>query len=194
MWESRPTSKNLHGGTTNKNSSSWESLTSKPWVHSNQKIFQQINTRKIPGESDMGVSKNRGTPKSSILIGVSIINHPLWGWVSNIRYIEPACWTVFHCRDGLAKSAHFSGPPDGRKPCWSMPAAVPSPKNRAPFCVESWESNLKSWESNLKIHGNPTSKSMGIQPQIILKLIHKKCGLGTSVHMAFKRRSVSVSI
>ena len=27
---------------------------------------------------DMGVSKNRGTPKSSILIGSSIINHPFW--------------------------------------------------------------------------------------------------------------------
>ncbi len=27
----------------------------------------------------MGVSKNNGTPKSSILIGVSIINHPFWG-------------------------------------------------------------------------------------------------------------------
>ena len=27
----------------------------------------------------MGVSKNRGTPKSSILIGCSIINHPFWG-------------------------------------------------------------------------------------------------------------------
>ena len=28
---------------------------------------------------DMGVSKNRGTPKSSISIGFSIINHPFWG-------------------------------------------------------------------------------------------------------------------
>ena len=28
---------------------------------------------------DMGVSKNRGTPKSSILIGFSIINRPFWG-------------------------------------------------------------------------------------------------------------------
>ena len=28
---------------------------------------------------EMGVSKNRGTPKSSILIGFSIINHPFWG-------------------------------------------------------------------------------------------------------------------
>ncbi len=27
----------------------------------------------------MGVSKNRGTPKSSILIGFSIINHPFGG-------------------------------------------------------------------------------------------------------------------
>ena len=27
----------------------------------------------------MGVSKNRGTPKSSILIGFSILNHPFWG-------------------------------------------------------------------------------------------------------------------
>ena len=27
----------------------------------------------------VGVSKNRGTPKSSILIGFSIINHPFWG-------------------------------------------------------------------------------------------------------------------
>ena len=28
---------------------------------------------------DMGVSKNSDTPKSSILIGFSIINHPFWG-------------------------------------------------------------------------------------------------------------------
>ena len=28
----------------------------------------------------MGVSKNRGTPKASILIGFSTINHPFWGF------------------------------------------------------------------------------------------------------------------
>ena len=28
---------------------------------------------------EIGVSKNRGTPKSSILIGFSLINHPFWG-------------------------------------------------------------------------------------------------------------------
>ena len=27
----------------------------------------------------MGVSKNRGTPKSSILIGLPSVNHPFWG-------------------------------------------------------------------------------------------------------------------
>ena len=31
------------------------------------------------GGEHMGVSENGGTPKSSILIGFSIINHPLWG-------------------------------------------------------------------------------------------------------------------
>ena len=30
-------------------------------------------------EDNLGISKNRGTPKSSILIGVSIINHPFSG-------------------------------------------------------------------------------------------------------------------
>ena len=35
-------------------------------------------TAKEP-EEQMGVSKNRGTPKSSILIGFSIINYPFWG-------------------------------------------------------------------------------------------------------------------
>ena len=35
------------------------------------------NTCKI--HLHVGVSKNRGTPKSSILIGISIINHPFWG-------------------------------------------------------------------------------------------------------------------
>ena len=32
-----------------------------------------------PSSFYMGVSENRGTPKSSILIGFSIMNHPFWG-------------------------------------------------------------------------------------------------------------------
>ncbi len=38
--------------------------------------IQYIQSSKI---QYTGVSKNRGTPKSSILIGFSIINHPFWG-------------------------------------------------------------------------------------------------------------------
>ena len=30
-------------------------------------------------QEDLGVSENSGTPKSSILIGFSIIDHPFWG-------------------------------------------------------------------------------------------------------------------
>ena len=39
----------------------------------------------------MGVSENRGTPKSSILIGFSIINHPFWGTTifGNIHIVIP---------------------------------------------------------------------------------------------------------
>ena len=40
-----------------------------------------VNFNLILYTVDMGVSKNRGTPKSSILIGFSIINHPFWGTV-----------------------------------------------------------------------------------------------------------------
>ena len=40
-------------------------------------LGEQGNQR--PGQEHMGVSENSGTPKSSILIGFSIINHPFWG-------------------------------------------------------------------------------------------------------------------
>ena len=36
---------------------------------------------KMQQATKMGVSKNSGTPKSSILIGLSIVNHPFWGTV-----------------------------------------------------------------------------------------------------------------
>jgi len=40
---------------------------------------------------DLGVSKNNGTPKSSILIGFSIINHLFWG--TPILETFTACFT-----------------------------------------------------------------------------------------------------
>ncbi len=45
--------------------------------------WQGLHTKQIPMTDPwdwyMGVSKNNGTPKSSILIRFSIINHPFWG-------------------------------------------------------------------------------------------------------------------
>ena len=44
----------------------------------------------------MGVSKNNGTPKSSILIGVSIINHPFWGTtIFGNTHIYLHGWLIF---------------------------------------------------------------------------------------------------
>ncbi len=55
---------------------------------------------------DMGVSKNRGTPKSSILIGFSIINHPFWGTIifgnTHINQHDAKNLQVYH--------AHLTGP------------------------------------------------------------------------------------
>ena len=48
----------------------------------------------------MGVSKNNGTPKSSILKGFSIINHPFWGK-------NPYFWK--HPNEGLFFGGDFSG-------------------------------------------------------------------------------------
>ena len=50
----------------------------------------------------MDVSENSGTPKSSILVGFSIINHPFWGTpifgnthiiFSSLPLLPPCCWT-----------------------------------------------------------------------------------------------------
>ena len=52
--------------------------------------------------SCVDVSENGGTPKSSILIGFSIINHPFWGYPYFWKH--PCIQTLFldaiiHCRD-----------------------------------------------------------------------------------------------
>ena len=46
---------------------------------------------------DMDVSENSGTPKSSILIGFSIINHPFWG---TPIYGNTHMYTVQKCHGG----------------------------------------------------------------------------------------------
>ena len=46
------------------------------WEHDSYFDPSALDVKLVP---HMGVSKNIGTPKSSILIGFSIINHPFWG-------------------------------------------------------------------------------------------------------------------
>ena len=57
---------------------------------------------------DVGVSKNNGTPKSSILIGFSIINHPFWG--------TPIFGNI-HVRSFLFERYFMAGQPT---PCWGL--------------------------------------------------------------------------
>ena len=66
----------------------------------------------------LGVSKNRGTPKSSILIGFSIINHPFWGTPifgnGNTHFKTPpkiqTCWRVHLNPWGLVLKWKFWSP------------------------------------------------------------------------------------
>ncbi len=53
-----------------------------PWIDPPLETIKTLSTGEKPQILHVGyldVSKNRGTPKSSILIGFSIINHPFWG-------------------------------------------------------------------------------------------------------------------
>jgi len=45
----------------------------------------------------MGVSENSGTPKSSILTGFSIINHPFWGTTVFGNTQMEKTWVVVFC-------------------------------------------------------------------------------------------------
>ena len=67
----------------------------------------------VPGSTYMGVSKNSGTPKSSILIEFSIINHPLWGIpifgnTHIIQGLDETCWkSQFQSFQKLRKLVFF---------------------------------------------------------------------------------------
>ena len=49
------------------------------WHHLRESPGKVGNKNSMANYIYMGVSKNSGTPKSSILIGFSIVNHPFWG-------------------------------------------------------------------------------------------------------------------
>ena len=52
-----------------------------------------VSSADKPTINHLGVSKNNGTPKSSILIGLSTINHPFWGTPSfgNTHLLKGNC-------------------------------------------------------------------------------------------------------
>ena len=61
----------------------------------------------------MGVSKNNGTPKSSILIGFSIINHPFWGTPIFGNILIPLFYRVLFPSQGfLNHQQYVPFPPD----------------------------------------------------------------------------------
>ena len=67
----------------------------------------------------MGVSENRGIPKSSILIGFSIMNHPLWGIpiFGNTHILRSFCFPKafsfrFFGRHFLGRKKKYIIPPD----------------------------------------------------------------------------------
>ena len=81
----------------------------------------------------MGISKNRGTPKSSILIGFSIINHPFGGKNTTIfgnthihiptilHCVEPEKLLLCLCRCCFSTSrGHYEVPSFGEGGCISI--------------------------------------------------------------------------
>ena len=74
----------------------------------------------------MGVSKNRGTPKSSILIGFSLINHPFWG--TPIFGNPHILWSLYLCiGPRMTWSQHFLDEP-------------------IKITIEVWPLGVKSWK------------------------------------------------
>ena len=111
----------------------------------------------------MGVSKHRGTPKSSILIGFSIINHPFWGtpifgnthievfFIFNIGFFGTGTWNGWNLLQGSVEASPSVGldvgttnsavavrRADGRFVV--IPPPGPNGTNRgSSFAAESWK-------------------------------------------------------
>ena len=61
-----------------------------------------------PPKTNMGVSKNSGIPKSSILIGFSLINHPFWDTtIFRNTHMSPEKWWLED--DSVFQNGPFSG-------------------------------------------------------------------------------------
>ncbi len=82
---------------------SWLSSRRMHWAH--QRRGMDCRVERVLVGSYMDVSKNRGTSKSSILRGFSIINHPFWGTPifgnTHILYVICIMVSVFTFISGL---------------------------------------------------------------------------------------------
>ena len=77
------------------------------WRALSRTAVQSLRHFKVPGVYILGVSKNRCTRKSSILIGFSMINHPFWGFSPHFwkhPYTQCGCfcsgWVVYLADEG----------------------------------------------------------------------------------------------
>ena len=119
----------------------------------------------------MDVSFNGGTPKSSILIGFSIINHPFWG---TTIFGNPHIFTIKKSTENVGKI--FPGTPWIRFLAPQTPRGFfPSPGGRP---LSAWQRPMKvsngAWEVFL---GGETSKIFYVHPETwvrILSVNHSK--------------------
>ena len=71
----------------------------------------------------MDVSENSGTPKSSILIGFSIINHPFWGPTPNVWKHPYGASPIFY--RGFTHFSSHQGADDANQPMKYRTSGVP---------------------------------------------------------------------
>ena len=104
--------------------------------------LQSLKKHEQPIENHLGVSKNRGTPKSSILIGFSIINHPFWG--------TPYCWN------------HPPGKISNQKP-FILDSYLPTPCWESHHIYTTWSAQADQW------HGCSNGSLVTKKPAVALE-------------------------
>ena len=113
----------------------------------------------------MGVSKNNCTPKSSILIGFSIINYPFWG--------TPIFGNTHICVGQLriAKNAQCKVPTSSTSPLSKRSKINPSSScgwwSAAPSCSPLWKVTLH--ETNIAAKNRPSQKESIVFQQSIFR-------------------------
>ena len=104
----------------------------------------------------MGVSWNGGTPKSSILIRFSIINHPFWGTpifgTPHILPLPSGPSTTARNGNVSHKMSDQRAYSLVRYPSWQGPKKLPAPEAFLPFCRGKVGPNLPSIDREIRCH------------------------------------------